>query len=130
MSTHRFHPTTAPVARPRTYAETQNAQPFDWWEFLDLADAGKIEIHSREHEIATGLAYSWTTCACGNQCSIIPRHTEAHLAGAPKDDILRGHGSHFAYHIVRGIWPAARATLRAIEARSAQLIAELSQPRP
>lgn len=124
MSQYRHYPTTAPVARPRTYCETQNAQPFDWWEFLDLADAGKIAKHSPEHDVAGGLALGWTTCACGAQCAVIPRHKN----GKPKDMELTRLGSNFYAHIRFGEWKSARATLRAIEARSAQLIAELSQP--
>jgi hypothetical protein len=121
------HITTAPVIRPLTYAEQAGHPPFDWNAFLDRALAGDVKPSGAEHEFASGLAQSWVTCACGNQCIAIPRSA---LTGMPNDDELQILGSDFFDDIRRGHWRSAKSILAAIEARSAALIAALTEPKP
>lgn len=52
----------------KTYAESIGSKPFDWNNFLN-----KEEYTEKELSEAEDLANNWVTCACGNQCSIIPR---------------------------------------------------------
>jgi ribonuclease HII len=48
--------------------------------------------------------------------------------GAPKDKVLRDLGFQFVTHIERADWTTAKRTLCAIEARSAELIAQIQTP--
>jgi hypothetical protein len=133
----------------QTYAETKGEQPINWWvrleelrkikEKLDSKDLDDDldymmmgikpdSLSKREMEIYTESnkqAASWTTCACGNQCSIIPRNRVGAFSGAPKDDILRGLGTDF-YSDVRSLdIDKALSTLEKIEQRSDELIREI-----
>lgn len=56
-------------------------EPFDWNEFLH-----KQVFSAKEIQKAFLLSERQTTCACGNQCSKIPRNDET---GSPKDLKLR-----------------------------------------
>jgi hypothetical protein len=96
-----------------TYAEVQGARPFDWYAFL-----AKPTHHQDEWHLATNLAGEWVTCACGNQCSAIPRE----LCGAPQDEQLYELGCAFARQILAEDVAAARLTLDFIERRSALLL--------
>jgi hypothetical protein len=123
---------TQPIVGPKTYAETQQRPAFDWRAFLRNPPLRSSE----EHDAAYMRANQWVTCACGNQCSIIPRHSEEDehrhgypiMEGAPVDKLLRDLGYNFACQIEGADWSEARKTLAAIEHRSAELIAELTQP--
>lgn len=105
----------------KTYAEENNQAPFDWRKFLK-----QPEISDAEWEEAERRSQSWVTCACGNQCSIIPREND----GAPKNKLLRilgGEGSNtdtqgFHAFIKRRDAKAALHTLNLIEMHSAFLI--------
>lgn len=121
MSIHRTSPHITEA--PQTYAETKGEKPFDWWNFLDRASKGLLEEDDcrSEHREAIERAASWTTCACGNQCSVIPRNND----GSPADSLLRVHGSFFLHYIEDSEWARAFQTLRAIEVRSAELIASI-----
>lgn len=101
----------------KTYAETQGEAPIDWNKFL----ANPPEKDSYDHMVAADLSGEWVTCACGNQCAIIPRHE---YKGSPMDAELAKLGLDFCDDICEARWPVARATLAAIEARSAVLIRE------
>lgn len=104
----------------KTYAETQNKPPFDWNAFLEA----KIEGRDFPSEASPALlSAGWVTCACGVQCAAIPRY----LGGTPKDNILANLGGNFHGFICLREWKAARYTLAAIEARSAQLLKEMAQ---
>jgi hypothetical protein len=109
---------TKPENPPVTYAETKGEKPFDWNAFLDAAEAG--EITNIEHREAERLAGDWVTCACGNQCAAIPRRA----GGSPEDHELWDLGGSFALQIERQKYDRARGVLKAIEARSAALLAE------
>ena len=68
-------------------------------------------------------ANSWVTCACGNQCSIIPRDEN----GGPLDPTLKQLGYEFN-HLIKGkAWVEAKKVLERIEIRSAQLLEEISK---
>jgi hypothetical protein len=105
----------------KTYAEAQGKTPFDWNEFLDRAIMG--EISKDEYNNARYLSDNWVTCACGNQCDIIPRDRFSR----PKDPNLKKLGIIFNYEIICESYGAAKETLSLIEARSAKLIAEIEK---
>jgi hypothetical protein len=57
----------------KKYTETKNRAPFDWnaalskdCKDMNLREAGQLKKRSE----------SWVTCACGNQCEIIPREKD------------------------------------------------------
>lgn len=106
----------------KSYCATEGCAPFDWPAFLD----NPPELHSPEHLGAIGLAYRWVSCACGQQCAIIPRYDsddEGYSPGCPIDGTLAQLGGSFATLIFSAYWSQARVTLAGIEARSAVLIA-------
>ena len=100
----------------QTYAESKAENPFDWNEFLN-----KKHISKREWKEAEVLSSNWVTCACGNQCDIIPRE----FGGNPKDLQLACFGLDFNFQIKQRDIEEAKDTLRLIEERSAQVIAEI-----
>lgn len=104
----------------KTYAETMGQPAFDWNLFLDRADAGEIAYEGKEYKVACHLSGSWTSCACGNECAVIPRYDD----GSPIDCELWEDGVAFYREIARADWVEARLTLARIESRSAILIAE------
>lgn len=109
-----------------TYAESQNKAPFDWTEFLNRDYYTKEELLQ-----ALKLSESWVTCACGNQCNVIPRDQ-----GIPKDPRLQALGYAFSERLnemfqadSQGLGfrsDEALETLRKIEIRSAEIIKELT----
>jgi len=116
-----------------TYAKSKGAPAFDWNSFLNK----EIVQHTlTEMQEAGVMAGSWVTCACGNQCEIIPRYND----GTPKDNILFGRGHDFYVYVV-GMGHAhaehnteafnkfrrkAHLALQEIEGRSAELIKEIN----
>jgi hypothetical protein len=100
-----------------TYAEQRGKEKFNWWEAL--SDEPK---NAHDWMILKLRAESWTTCACGSQCDIIPRG----LAGEPLDMDLRMLGIRFYQAVsVRNRIGATRI-LSEIERRSTQLIYEIN----
>lgn len=106
-----------------TYSESVGQPTFDWWAFLC-----KQSWTTEEKENAAKLATEWTTCACGNQCAIIPRNS----VGTPDDMVLRALGMMF----FNFIWDfadfgsfndieAAREVMIEIEKRSSYLISKI-----
>ncbi len=69
-----------------TYVEKKHATPFDWHRFFRKRVYTKTQLIEACH-----IAASWTTCACGNQCAIIPRRND----GEPVDKILSRLGFKF-----------------------------------
>lgn len=115
----------------KTYSETQGVPSFDWWKALNNPEShGTYNMAMR--------AKSWVTCACGNQCAIIPRHEGQRsmfwMDGEPLDVKLSDLGVEFYGAVSSGLFEDAKGVLREIEARSAVLIAEqlqtLSTPNP
>ena len=97
----------------KPYATTKRRKFFDWNAFL----AQDIIKHADWVKAKT-RADSWVTCACGNQCAVIPRDFD----GEPLDIELRKLGLHFSYAIDDRATNLARITLAKIEVRSAYLL--------
>jgi hypothetical protein len=74
----------------KTYAETQKAKPFNWFEWLNKKNFTLEELDEKNH-----LAGDWVTCACGNMCSILDREE----GGEPKDEQLEDLGTDFSEHV-------------------------------
>jgi hypothetical protein len=100
--------------------EQQKGESFDWNKFLKNAIRRKTPMDMEEHYKAIDRSKSWVTCACGNQCSIIPRDS----VGAPIDNDLADLGKQFFWDIKNENWTKAKNTLRQIEIKSIQLIQE------
>lgn len=99
-----------------TYSEHRKKKSFDWNAFLDKAI--KEGLTDKEHDKACKLSASWVTCACGNQCEIIPRERN----GEPLDGELYSFGLTFNEEIEDYRYRDAKKTLSMIEKRSAKLI--------
>ena len=104
----------------KTYSEERGKKAFDWNKALS-----KKRISKETWKELQKKASDWVTCACGNQCAIIPRWYN----GAPLDDVLTELGSvHGFYGAVQGRdKEEALHFLEMIEMRSAFLIKKLSE---
>lgn len=116
------------MTKLKSYAETKGKKPFDWMKWLNKKIYTLRDIRKKNV-----LSKSWVTCACGNQCSIIPRYEDVQ---APKDIKLRGlgldfnfalgdmqyHFAHERYHAFEYSKQIAINILLKIEERSAILI--------
>lgn len=113
----------------QSYSEWNGQGKFNWNEFLSKEIFTENELIS-----AVALAKNWVTCACGNQCSVIPRMA----GGCPEDYELTQLGYSFHNAIV-GIRHAiafeqsgelerqnAKEILKAIELRSKYLIKKIN----
>lgn len=108
-----------------TYVEQRGEARFDWNDFLTRVEAGTVT--EREWKDAFELASSWITCACGNECAVLPRSSH----GCPDDDRLYDLGCDFM-DIIRDGYKEneslditvlnGRECLRRIEARTAYLL--------
>lgn len=107
-----------------TYAEEHGKKPFDWSVFLKRAITR--EVSKEEMWEAQYLAARWVTCACGNQCSMLPRFVD----GEPKDEQLSAMGSDFNNAITCKRWRDARGMLKRIEGRSDELLAAMHADQP
>jgi hypothetical protein len=99
-----------------TYAESVGKEPIDWHErlkSLSLIDSVTLEKWKAE-------SCSWVTCACGNQCDVIPRND-----GVPDDPELMVLGAKFHTYICHRKAGYAEYTLKQIEERSAELIKQI-----
>lgn len=104
----------------KTYSEDQGKEAFDWKKALSAKRISEITWDELSRR-----AGDWVTCACGNQCAIIPRHEN----GEPKDKVLALLGG------PQGFYDAIRERdkkyaielLELIELRSEALIKELSK---
>lgn len=116
----------------KTYAETQGEEVFDWNAALQIPYS---EMTDEKISKMEDLSNDWVTCACGNQCEIIPRKDK----GEPKDEYLVELGCAFYLQIsnmrdnfnfgnkLRFESNRAEAIeiLHKIELRSAELIKEI-----
>ena len=95
------------------YSQHKTGDVFDWNAFLASTDHD-TDAWNEAYEYSG----SWVTCACGNQCAVLPRDSE----GEPCDKLLSKLG--FDFHTAIGDEDAlqARAILAAIERRSAYLL--------
>jgi hypothetical protein len=107
----------------KTYNEEFNNETFDWNGAIESALKNDIELDGTAHDKLVLKAESWVTCACGNQCAIIPRE----LDGTPYDDTLRRLGIDFMYLITAGHWNSAKLKLEQIEFRSAEIIRQIEE---
>ena len=101
----------------KTYAEKKGEKPFDWNKFLE----NPPEWGWEEHLDACDLSCQWVTCACGNQCYIIPRYP----IGSPVDYKLESLGIAFNNSIQDAKYDVAKEILAKIEKRSEEIRAEL-----
>ncbi len=76
----------------KSFAQSKGKEPFNWIEFLSRGDMEDYTF--KELDNAMKLSGDWVTCACGNQCDILPR-----VDGVPEDEILRKLGYDFYHHI-------------------------------
>ncbi len=83
----------------KTYSEASGEEPFNW--NIALAKHCR-EINLEDSNKLKELASSWVTCACGNQCDVIPRYGDT---GRPKDERLSILGERFHH---RAIYPMCR----------------------
>lgn len=109
----------------KVYQEEKQGTSFNWNEFLN-----KKKYTEEEVEEGVNLAGDWTTCACANQCAIIPRDGD----GEPYDQKLSRLGGKFASDVerieiavlsnknVKYAQKIAKNTLAKIEVRSGELI--------
>ena len=104
----------------KTYSEEKGEEVFDWNKALSAK-----RISDKTWDELVKKAGDWVTCACGNQCAIIPRNED----GEPKDKVLTLLGG------IEGFFGAIRnrdreyaiELLALIETRSEQLIKKLSK---
>lgn len=95
------------------YIEEHNQEPFDWNVFL-----AQDNIAEDAWKDAYELASDWVTCACGNQCAVLPRNNY----GEPRDLVLLRLGNDFYHAIDSRLVEEARRTLLLIERRSTYLL--------
>lgn len=102
-----------------------------------VGEIGKKKVKTEKEtaflSLATRLSGHWVTCACGNQCSIIPRDA----SGEPYNDKLNVLGLEFFEHVERAEWRineksspyhalrSAAATLNKIEKESTKLVKDI-----
>lgn len=112
----------------KTYMEEQKGESFDWNKFLKNAIRRKTRIEQDVLDEVIARSQNWVTCACGNQCSVIPRFKDDDWEDedSPVDDELRELGVEFFECIEREAWVSAKNVLKEIEARSAFLIHEIA----
>jgi len=98
----------------KTYSQTQNKRPFNWIKALSNP------LSEKQWKNLEEKASSWVTCACGNQCAIIPRNN-----GEPLDKQLSRLGFSFYLSIAQKERKEAIYILEQIEKRSGILIKEI-----
>lgn len=100
----------------KSYAAATGNITTDWPRVIERLDTMSEEELTKYFD----LAMNWPTCACGNQCAIIPRDR----AGAPVDNSLVTDGSRFPWALDARDKVRARFYWQAIEARAAIVVAE------
>jgi hypothetical protein len=116
----------------KTYCEQKRPQTgyINWYEVLDNlielkrkpTTPGIFYGYINAHQRACTLSQNWVTCACGNQCSEIPRKS----TGVPEDISLSMLGVQFNNHILNEHFESAKITLANIELRSQQVLREIA----
>lgn len=81
-----------PRIKSRSFAESQGKTPLNWYKFLLKGPFSAVSLKE-----ADKLADSWITCACGNQCEIIPRMDS--ILYMPEDKLLANLGIVFSRNI-------------------------------
>lgn len=109
------------------YFELKAQHPFNWYEALkQVMSEPNPKTRFLISQDLKLLSQNWITCACGNQCNIIPRSD----TGEPDDEILSEQGLRFMEFVGREEYDKAIECLDIIEKRSAELIAELNKSEP
>lgn len=117
-----------------TYAESKNMKTINWNGVLNALS--KDNLNSKQIKYFAEKSADWVTCACGNQCDVIPRTDD----GEPYDDELDDLGVEFCMLWQRvGLFTYAKQTdkikrtvkelmitLDLIEQRSIFLLKEMS----
>jgi len=121
----------------KVYAQTRGEKRFNWNRFLNPK---AIKSHSEEAwNTAAHHAGRWATCACGNQCAVIPRgdydgfsHDQARYIqrGEPLDLKLSDLGMAFHSAIKEHDAEQARGILVGIEARSTAILVSMGHLKP
>ena len=93
---------------------------FNW--YTELNKATKSEPSEETYLYLIKRAGSWVTCACGELCKALPRKPN----GQPKDHKLFKAGCLFAVCIDDKNWRKALVVLNKIEARTSQLLKEIT----
>lgn len=96
------------------YTVNSGKPVFDWRKALKKA----ISRKQKRSPSLTAKSKSWVTCACGNQCAVIPRDS----AGGPRDNRLNRLGVVFYEHVSEGRFENGLKTLEEIEKRSSELL--------
>jgi len=105
-----------------TNPKLKTRKRFNWLTFLK--GAIKKEPSGKMHTKAMLMAREWPTCACGQLCKRLPRTN----IGSPQDDLLFTLGSVFSVDVESRKWRGALKAFRAIEKRTAQLLAAQGPP--
>ena len=108
----------------KTYCESKKEKAIDWNSIVEKL----INNDFTENELTEwkSLSKDWVTCACGNQCEIIPRGENGH----PLDIFLWKYGNDFFYDIHNARYNNAKDLLFHIEQRSSFLINEINEQKP
>lgn len=96
------------------YCELRNVAPFNWEKALNNPPPRS----SCEHKKLSNLAYSWVTCACGNQCEQLPRDMD----GVPLDYTLESLGMDFAVAVETYEFDTALTIMDNIEKRVGEIL--------
>lgn len=102
----------------KTYSETEGRPIFDWNKTLKELVDNNGDISNEEHDALVDRSRSWVTCACGNQCAIIPRKAD----GEPEDGELSELGVDFHDYVRDYDFDRALKTLEKIEKTSTEII--------
>lgn len=118
------------MQKQKTYSEERNKPIIDWNKVISDLRSEKIKRRDVKGDITDEFkeierrAVDWVTCACGNQCSVIPRCS----VGRPIDSILAQLGGYFPITIANGHednYERAEKILKDIEYRSAKILKEM-----
>lgn len=97
-----------------------------WWDVIEQAKAREKAGKPAFTVEQSGRAGNWTTCACGNQDSRIPRNRPC---GDPIDWRLEHLGRQFSWAVNGDAPTEAASILRKIERRAAEVLAEVEATR-
>lgn len=103
------------------------AGPKDWLKVLEQLANGTAIVTEVGLRRLTRAANSWPTCACGQLCRALPRRYPGRFCQEPADYDLRILGLTFAALIPSQQWSKALRVFRKIEARSIQLLDEMTR---
>jgi hypothetical protein len=92
-------------------------QEWNWDYFLDYAIEGNV-ISKVMHSRATNKSSSWTTCAVGKSCDVLPKLSD----GSPFDEVSTILGYRFHNQIKSQLYLEAKETIKHIEARTVFLL--------